>query len=136
MCRPAEMIQKFVTTAFGVPESEVNEVPLIKQLNNYSDIEKVNLLQLRILCYARNTWNSMLNGIKRYISFCMKSNKAPFPVDLNSLQLCLVDLVKEGKSVHVIGNNIDSVLFRSNFLGWPHTSKDFTFKNISNAFQI
>ena len=128
------MLINLVERAFGVPRGRFEEVPLASQLTQFDGSELLDLIRLRVLCFSKNTWLSMLNGMNKYFDFCVDREIITFPVDVNNLQLCLIDLVKKGKSIQVVENVVDSVVFCSNFIGWNLTTKDKIFKNVLKSF--
>ena len=105
------------------------DLPLFQQLEDYEGQEVVNLLQLRIMCFAQSTWCSMVRGLKPYLNFCLARKVKPYPVNISHLNLCSLQLAQEGKSSQVIEHFINSVLFASNFLGSSISKSEKSIKN-------
>ena len=62
----------------------VADVPVVDQLSKYQGADLLNLLQLRVMCFANNTWLSMISGTRRYRDFCELKKVEPFPVNVVS----------------------------------------------------
>ena len=122
-----------MTNAFGVPGERLEGVPIVNELSKYSGSDLLELIRLRVLCFSKNTWISMLNGMRKYLDYCQTHEISTFPVDYNSVQLCLIEFVKKGKSIQVLENIVDSIIFCSNFIGWRQTAKDKVFKNMMKS---
>ena len=102
----------------------------MKLLSCYHGDELLSLVQLRIISFSKNTWSSNISGLKKYRDFCLKRNVEPFLVDMNQLQLCLIEMVKNHKSTQILEHLVNSVIFSSNFLGWSLTSKERSIKDL------
>ena len=128
MCRPDAILLDFVEKVFGVKEEESINLPMLKELECYSESEQLSLVQVRVLSFAKNTWMSNINGFKPYIEFCKNRNEKLFPVNLHTLDLCCINLAMKGKSSQVVDKLINAVIFASKFLGFYLSKSHFHIK--------
>ena len=123
------MLIKLAEQAFGASSTTTKKLPLYLELIKFSDNEIVNLLQLRVVCFASSTWINYASALKPYINFC-KIRKIPlYPVDTSILDLCVLKLVQDRKTTAVIDNLFKAVIFASNFLGCKLSFQDRHIKN-------
>ena len=131
--RPETLLLQLAENALGAkPDLTVN-LPLYQQLKECDDLEMANLIQLRTVCFSQSTWFSSSSGLKPYLNFCVRSKKDPYPVDRTLLELCMLSLVEDGKTVQVIENMTKSLVFAANFLGCTFSSSE---KRVKNALKF
>ena len=132
MCRPDATVLEFAAKMFGV-ENRTEDIPFFRDLRQYNSSEKLQLLQVRVLSFAKNTWFTNRSALKPYIAFCKERNFTLFPVDVNNLDLCCFSQALSGKSSQVIENLVNAVIFASKFLGYslsraePHIKRTIKF---------
>lgn len=123
--RPNRFLHELAQNALGADAVITDNSPLYHQLRVFSGEEYLNLLQLRIMCFATSTWFNHASGIRPYLALCNERAISPYPVNQHIVELCILKLAQEGKSSQVIRHLVQSVTFASNFLGYKCSAGDF-----------
>ena len=88
------MLREFLFQAFGVSARRIEEVPLYQELLSIDGNNLLDLVKLKVICYAKTTWLSHLNNSSKFIEFCVSQKVDPFPLNDNFLQLFIFSGLK------------------------------------------
>ena len=80
------MFHDLARNVFGAEGSVVDNSPIYHQFRGMDGEEMLQLLQLRVLCYAKSTWFNYHNSIKPYLNFCIGKIIEPYPVNHVALE--------------------------------------------------
>lgn len=128
MLRTENTILSFCET-LGLDYTQISSSPLLRNMRYLSDLERSEVFNSQIQRYSVNTIKSHSHKCKKFFEFCYLRTENTFPVNESILNLFLISLGKEGKSIGFIKSLISSLDFVCKIFGYKTVGCNNSVKN-------